>query len=483
MNTHQFSGVSSPSARPAAVAGMFYPAAPDELRRDLGALLGAARTAGSTDRAARTAAPSGEAVRPAVLSGDAVAPKLLIVPHAGYVYSGAVAASAYARLAPLAQRVTRVVLLGPAHRVAFHGVALPGVDAFDTPLGRVPLDAQGMALAATFPQVQVNAAAHAQEHSLEVQLPFLQSVLGPFTLVPLLVGRAAPAQVAQLIEALWGGDETLVLVSSDLSHYHPYDECCRLDRDTVATIESLSPVIVHEQACGATAVNAALMCAARHGLRAATLDLRNSGDTAGPADRVVGYASIAFEAPAADAALGGALLAQARAAIAQAFGFVVDPPASLPALTAPGATFVTLTLEGHLRGCIGSLRAYRSLGEDVRANALAAAFRDPRFPPLDIRDFPRTRVEVSLLAEPVPLPVRDEAHACQVLVPHRDGVILSWGRHRATFLPQVWESIPDAAGFLRELKRKAGLQPDFWAPDLALMTYRVDKWKEGDARG
>ena len=218
----------APRIRPPAVAGTFYPQQPQVLARDVRALLDGA---------------PGEPGEPA--------PKLMIVPHAGYIYSGEVAARAYARLAPLAGRVTRVVLLGPAHRVALRGLALPGVDAFRTPLGVVPLDAPGVALAKSLPQVVVNDAAHAAEHSLEVQLPFLQSVLGGFTLVPLVVGHASARDVAQVIEASWGGDETLVLVSSDLSHYQAYDACRALDRHTADSILALQPPIYHEHACQA----------------------------------------------------------------------------------------------------------------------------------------------------------------------------------------------------------------------------------------
>jgi len=475
MNVH------APRIRPPAVAGAFYPSPSQVLARDLRAMLDAARDGPHAQRGA--------------------APKLMIVPHAGYVYSGEVAARAYARLVALAGRVTRVVLLGPAHRVAVRGLVLPGVDAFRTPLGVVPLDAAGVAIAGALPQVSVNEAAHAAEHSLEVQLPFLQATLGGFTLVPLLVGQASASDVAGVIESLWGGDETLILVSSDLSHYHGYDECRAIDRETAAAILALEPRIDHEQACGATPINGALLCAARHELAPRLLDLRNSGDTAGPRDRVVGYCSIAFEprasaqgalagagvgagttqAPGAGSsqdALGRVLLRRARNAIGTAFGFAGGPPAHHPSLAARGATFVTLTRGGRLRGCIGTLQAYRPLADDVHANALAAAFRDPRFAPLDVREYHDTRVEVSLLAPAAPLPVRDEAHAREVLVPHEDGVILSWRGRRATFLPQVWESLPEPAQFLAQLKLKAGLPADFWAADVKLERYAVLKWVE-----
>ena len=176
--------------------------------------------------------------------------------------------------------------------------------------------------------------------------------------------------------------------------------------------------------------------------------------------------------------LGDVLLQQARAAIAREFGLPAEG-AGHPGLAEPGACFVTLTLDGALRGCIGSLVAHRALGEDVRANACAAAFSDPRFPPLSAAEFARVRVEVSLLSAAEPFPVADEADACARLVPHEDGVILQWGSQRSTFLPQVWAQLPEPAQFLAQLKRKAGLPADFWAPELRLSRYRVQKWREG----
>jgi AmmeMemoRadiSam system protein B len=236
-----------------------------------------------------------DAVRAYLASADApqeAAPKALIVPHAGYVYSGPVAASAYARLTELRGRVTKVVLLGPAHRVPCRALAVPGCDAFATPLGNVALDRQALDRALTLPQVETFDAAHAQEHSLEVHLPFLQTVLGDFALAPFVVGDATPSDVAEVLELLWGGPETLLVVSSDLSHYHDYATARRMDAETTRAIEALEPeAIGYEQACGRIPVQGLLLAARRHGLRARAVDVRSSGDTAGPRDRVVGYGS------------------------------------------------------------------------------------------------------------------------------------------------------------------------------------------------
>jgi AmmeMemoRadiSam system protein B len=221
-------------------------------------------------------------------------PKALIVPHAGYIYSGATAALAYARLAAGRKTIRRVVLLGPVHRVPVRGLALPDVDSFATPLGQIELDQDAIAAISPLPQVVLSRAAHAQEHSLEVQLPFLQSVLEDFKLVPLAVGDASPAQVAEVLEALWGGPETLIVISSDLSHFLPYRTAQAVDEETTQAILTLSGALTHEQACGGTPVNGLLLTARQHGLQPQLLGLCNSGDTAGDKGRVVGYAAFAF---------------------------------------------------------------------------------------------------------------------------------------------------------------------------------------------
>ncbi|MFZ5524764.1 MAG: AmmeMemoRadiSam system protein B [Pseudomonadota bacterium] len=262
------------AVRPPAVAGMFYPAEPGQLAHEVQQLLAQART--NTTR-----------------QHDLIA-KALIAPHAGYIYSGAIAATAYTSLLPIAERIRRVVLLGPTHRVAVRGLALPGVDAFDTPLGRIMLDTAAASAIARLPQVTVSAQAHALEHSLEVQLPFLQSVLTDFKLLPLAVGMATAEEVAEVLEAVWGGEETLIVISSDLSHYLPYATAQRVDNETAQSILKLHQPIAHDRACGGTPVSGLIVAAQRHHLVPHLLDLRNSGDTAGTQNQVVGYASFAF---------------------------------------------------------------------------------------------------------------------------------------------------------------------------------------------
>ncbi|EXJ14549.1 AmmeMemoRadiSam system protein B [Imhoffiella purpurea] len=222
-------------------------------------------------------------------------PKALIVPHAGYLYSGPVAASAYATLAPVSRILSRVVLLGPSHRVPLHGIATSLATAFATPLGLVQIDREAVERALRLAQVRPMEAAHALEHSLEVQLPFLQRVLDDFKLAPFVVGETSAEAVAKLLERLWGGPETLIVVSSDLSHYLDYDSANQIDRLTSAAIESLSPDdIGPDHACGRYPLRGLLVLARRLGLKVQRLDLRNSGDTAGTRDQVVGYGAYAL---------------------------------------------------------------------------------------------------------------------------------------------------------------------------------------------
>jgi AmmeMemoRadiSam system protein B len=253
-----------------AVAGAFYAREASALKAEVEAYLAGAR------------------------ASPAPAPKAIIAPHAGYIYSGPVAASVYARLATLRGRIRRVVLAGPAHRVYVQGAAVPAAPAFVSPLGEIPLDIEALAALRALPFVEVNDRAHALEHSLEVHLPFLQSVLGEFRLVPIVVGDADSTQVARMLEAVWGGDETLVVVSSDLSHYLPYEAARARDRDTADAILRLEPTLEPDEACGAAPINGLLEVARSRRLAAELVDLRNSGDTAGDRDRVVGYAAFAF---------------------------------------------------------------------------------------------------------------------------------------------------------------------------------------------
>src|SRR5712691_6618451 len=350
----------NPEVRPPAVASLFYPGDAPTLAEEVSSYLD------QTEEAP---------LEPGF-------PKAVIVPHAGFIYSGPVAASAYDRLRPARGIVRRVVILGPCHRVPVRGLALPRARAFDTPLGRIPLDEEAIASIRALPQVVESAATHAEEHALEVQLPFLQRVLGGFSLVPLVVGDAAPEKVADVLERIWGGTETLIVISSDLSHYHSYEAAREIDGATVRAILGFDAGICHEQACGATPVAGMLIAAKRKGLAPKLLDCRNSGDTAGDKDRVVGYASfeLAPKSLSYGTEHGRKLLQIARASVAEALGLQAQvAEIDEPWLKESRATFVTLMQGEELRGCVGALEAERPLAWDVAENARAAALEDKRF--------------------------------------------------------------------------------------------------------
>ncbi len=256
--------------RPPAVAGAFYPADPDQLRAMATACLHEAGSVGTP-------------------------PKAMIVPHAGYEYSGPIAATAYARLTAARDRISKVILLGPSHRLPFYGLAVSSADYFATPLGNVPIDREGFASALHLPQVKVLDEAHQLEHSLEVHLPFLQLTLNQFSLLPLVVGDASATEVSDVLDTLWGGDETLIVVSSDLSHYLNYSAAKMIDKETAELIEELrADEIGPDRACGCRSICGLLDAARQHGLHATAIDLRNSGDTAGSHQEVVGYGAFVF---------------------------------------------------------------------------------------------------------------------------------------------------------------------------------------------
>ena len=457
------------TTRPPAVAGAFYPGVARTLDADVRALL----------------ADAGSDAPPAPV-------KALIVPHAGYVYSGPTAARAFALLAGRASEIRRVVLLGPAHRVAVRGLAAPRAEAFATPLGSVPVDREGIADLLELSQVGLSDEAHALEHSLEVQLPFLQRVLGDFVLLPLVVGEATDEEVSEVLDRVWGGPETLLLVSSDLSHYYDYETARRLDAKTCAAIERLDPAPLDwESACGRVPVRGLLTAARRHGLTVRTVDLCSSGDTAGDRDRVVGYGAWAFAVDPSDARRGAGadrggastdavLLDVARRSIERGLEegrpLAPDPAAHGPGLSAPAATFVTLrSPEGELRGCIGSLEAERPLVVDVAENAYRAAFHDPRMEPIAPAELPALRIEISVLSEPEELPVHSREDLLAALRPGEDGLIVSDGGRRATFLPQVWEQLPTQDAFVDAIWEKAGRAPSHWSPTARAWRYTARK--------
>ena len=475
--------------RPPAVAGMFYPRDGASLNQTVSRLLQDGLKA-RQETADQQSAPL-------------IPPKALIAPHAGYVYSGAPAARAYAELAPIRDTVQRVVLLGPAHRVAIRGLATTSADTWQTPLGPVRIDRQAIAAVSHLHQVAVDDSAHAQEHCLEVHLPFLQRILPHFSLVPFVVGSASRDEVAEVLETLWGGPETFILISSDLSHYHPYSEAVRLDAHTAQAIEALDESrISQDQACGRIPISGLLSSARKHHLHAERVALCNSGDTSGDKSRVVGYGAWVFRPDAkaetasedretaaeddlgeADQAVlerhGRELLHLMARTIR--FGFDSDAPPKVAVgsfateLQRERATFVTLERNGQLRGCIGSITANRPLVLDVVENAFRAAFRDPRFPKLTPDEVSDLTLSLSVLSPMAPMRFEDEEGLLAQLRPGEDGLMIQDGDKRSVFLPQVWEQLPDREDFLMRLKTKAGMSPSHWSSGFRAWRFTVRK--------
>jgi AmmeMemoRadiSam system protein B/AmmeMemoRadiSam system protein A len=442
-------GSGAGGVRPAAVAGLFYPSDPAQLRDDVAGFL-------DDD-------PAAEA-------------KAVIAPHAGYRYSGPTAGHAYRALAARRGRVERVVVVGPAHRVRVAGVGLSSARAWATPLGDMEIDVEACRNLAELPGVVEADEAHAPEHSVEVHLPFVHEVFGQVALVPLLVGRAAVEEVAQVLDATWGGDETAIVISSDLSHY--LDDAAARERDqqtAIAIVEGRADDIGPHDACGCLPIGGLLTAAAGHGLAPRLLDLSTSADTAGEPSRVVGYGSFALMPPPA---LGDLERHWLVALAARAIEHELRHGESYPlgdddvpdAVRAPGATFVTLEHEGTLLGCIGTLDPRRALWRDVVRNARGAAFEDPRFPPLDPDDLDGLTIEVSVLSLLEEVPATSPEMVAAGLRPGVDGLVVSADGRRGTFLPDVWEKISEPEAFVRELVRKARWDDD-WSDDARAWRY------------
>ena len=450
------------------VAGMFYPA-------DAGQL------AAGVDASLARAAPG------------ALSPKAVIAPHAGHIYSGDIAGAAYSLLGRRKGEIRRVVLLGPTHRMPVRGVALHPADAWETPLGALGVDRAGRDAVAR----QLNAAVDPQpfvgEHGLEVHLPFIQRALGQVEVLPILVGQPAPGQVSSLLDQLWGGPETAIVISSDLSHFHDYATAQAKDAETAVGIERLQPQVCEgHRACGYTGIAGLIDQAQRRDLRVTALDVRNSGDTQGDRGRVVGYGAFAFEyAHAAQVDPEGRrmLFDLAKEVVRQAALHGGKAPqlnidGALPrSLTAQRATFVTLTIGGRLRGCRGSLIPHRSLFMDVANNAWQSAYGDPRFPPLKPDELEHLDFHVSILSSPRRIAAASEPELLRELRPDVEGLIIRDGARQSLFLPSVWEQLTDPATFLRQLKLKAGLAPDHWSPTFEAFRFTTESFGEHDLGG
>jgi len=450
--------------RPAAIAGQFYTADPIALSNQLDDYLSQAH-------------PDGR--KP---------PKAIIAPHAGYIYSGLCAAHAYATIIANADKIKRVILLGPCHRVAVRGIATTSADYWLTPLGDVAIDRDCTHKMNEHPFVNENDVAHAAEHSLEIHLPFLQKTLNDFTLIPLAVGQCSNVDIANLLAEFWGGTETLIVISTDLSHFHDYNTAKSMDAKCAAAIEVFDwQGVKDDQACGRIPMSGLLTYAKENRMEIERVGLCNSGDTAGDRSRVVGYGAwVLYENDrtlSADQLLMQKHEARLRDCVVRSImhglksgGEVkVDIESFTPDLQAVRATFVTLTKAGQLRGCIGSVIPHQSLIADLAHNAFSAAFGDPRFKKVTMDELPQMEYAISLLSPMVEMSFSDEEDMLGKLRPNIDGLLIKDMGKQSVFLPQVWDQLPLPESFLKHLKQKAGLAGDHWSETFRAWTYQVAK--------
>jgi AmmeMemoRadiSam system protein B/AmmeMemoRadiSam system protein A len=422
--------------------------------------------------------------------------KALIMPHAGYIYSGPTAAHAY--LALKNRQFKKIIILGPDHHVGFTNCAISDVRGYETPLGVVLLHPDAARLRREYRKIfRPVEMSDNLEHSIEVEIPFLQRWLHGFEIIPIVTGPGDVGQYAEAIDTVLDPD-TLVIASSDLSHYLPYADAVKKDTDTIRMILNLDAEALSKSpysACGSIGIQALIHLARSHHWKPVLIHRSNSGDTAGPRQAVVGYATIAFygDSPMNDQKNsnqfteqdGAVLLNLARQTIAKKLGMDTGKPeeaALKPSdeiRKARRGTFVTLKINNQLRGCIGNLTPDKTIMEGVEDNAINAAFHDPRFNRLTRDELEKVDIEVSLLTEPRELAYKDADDLLAKLRPNIDGVIIRKGIFSATFLPQVWEQLPDKEMFLNHLCLKAGLPATAWqTPGLKVMTYQVQYFDE-----
>jgi AmmeMemoRadiSam system protein A len=471
--------------REAAVAGLFYPANAKELGGMIDTMLAAAKPEATGDL------------------------KAIICPHAGYPYSGPVAAYAYKLLA--GRDVKTVLLLAPSHYAMFRGAYITEADVWRTPLGDVPISPKAAVLAQTPPftrkldgfvqrpdwvrQSPAKATAALQEdrpdtweHAAEVEVPFLQKTLKNFELVPVIFGQVDPALVAQALSDKLD-DKTIIVASSDLSHYHSYAEAETLDHQCVRDILDLKTVLSSDSACGAGPILAVIHLAKMKGWKPVLLDYRNSGDTSGDKSHgVVGYAAIAFFAKQEQRfskAERKQLLDLARQSLESMVTTgrlpKVDAEKLPKKFQEKTGCFVTLTKRGQLRGCIGHIVPHEPLYKAIMDNAKAAALEDPRFPAVTSEELKEIEIEISVLTVPAPLAFSSPEDLLAKLRPHMDGVVLQVQGRGATYLPQVWSQLPDKVQFLKSLAEKAGCLAESWRlPGTQVFTYQVEAFHQSE---
>lgn len=456
--------------RDPAVAGIFYADSPTALANEVEGYLNIFKNA------------------------DRQKPKILIVPHAGYQYSGYAAAKAYQGLKKYADKIKNVILLGPSHRAALYGIAVSTADYFTTPLGKIALNKEIGSELVEHRGFAYNDRAHRDEHSLEVQLPFLQKVLSDFKIIPLVYGEINPQDVAEVLQPYLQNEDTLLVVSADLSHYYPYDEARIIDAETAQKIENNSADIDYHHSCGAGGINSALILSEIMRLKPEILALINSGDSSGIKEKVVGYGAWTFAESNLERQTDSLkeftkeyrdeLLRLARTSLEEA---VLHQRRYEPSrddfsevLFNKGATFVTLTEEDDLRGCIGTLLPREAVAADIAQNAYAAALSDHRFNPVTAEELEKIKISISFLTGYERVLYQDEEDLLNMIEAGTDGVVIRDGNRQGLFLPSVWKQIPDKKEFLQNLKLKAGMSPSYWSNNIKVYRFRTVEIKENE---
>ncbi len=460
--------------REAAVAGLFYPADVYQLEKTIQGHL--------------------QMVSPRL----GRRPHIMIVPHAGYMYSAEVAAKAYQQLLPFNNEIKNVIILGPAHRVPLKGIGLSTASNFRTPFGKIKTNQKITESLLQYPLFNYNDKAHRNEHALEVQLPFLQKTLKNFTIVPMVYGDVDYSVLAKTLLPLINQNDTLLIISADLSHYLDDKNARKVDAQTAQMIASGIAIDEH-RSCGSIGINTAMFIAKQLGLRPQLLDMANSGDVSGETDKVVGYASWVFAgAPEPEEELSpleqevknisnfvrhnrqNIIKIVKKSLEAAALGKEYKPTREEHpnVLFDKGAVFVTIKLENKLRGCIGSLLPTKAIALDIASNTYLAAREDKRFEPLTIDELPEISFSVSILSGYERVRFNSEEDLLSKIVPQKDGLVLRDGDRQGVFLPSVWEQFPSSVEFLNNLKIKAGLSPSYWSDNVKIYRFRTVEVKD-----
>ena len=459
-----------------AVSGIFYSANPDELNRDLGKYLKAS------------------------YKHNVRKPKILIVPHAGYKYSAQVAAAAYGELLKYKDVFSNVVIIGPAHYAPIKGMALPNYSSFKTPLGNVAVNQEQVASLLNNSLFAYNNKAFSKEHSIEVQLPFLQKILQKFQIIPILYGDITAQELADALRVFINDENTLLVFSADLSHYYKAERAEEIDAHTARMIDLGNAGLDKEMSCGAEGINAALLLAKDMQMSAKLLDITHSGKISGNMDKVVGYGAWSFGEDEKEqnkteieqevlnlknfaSIYGQDLLNIAEQSLKAAVtgeGYEVSRKDYPDVLFDKGASFVTLTKNGKLRGCIGSLMPRNAIADDVAKNIRKAALEDKRFEPVVGEKLKDLEIAISFLTNYEKIEFTTEEDLLNQIVQGTDGVVLRDGNRQGVFLPSVWSEFKDKKEFLENLKLKAGLAPNYWSEKIKIYRFRTVEIKRDE---